>query len=102
MTILHHSTLQQEPCEQVPARLAVNTVHMFMNSCSRSLFANTAQKLTRCEPAEGARLHTSPKGGGAFGAAPFLAYEEVFPWRVHTVLYSEEYLRTVNANNCAS
>ena len=38
------------------------------------------------------------KGGGAFGAAPFLAYEEVSPRRVHTVFISEQNLRTVNVN----
>ena len=44
------------------AGLAVNTVHMFMNICSRSLFANTVQNRTRCEHAEGTLLHKPKRG----------------------------------------
>ena len=59
--------------------LAVNTVHMFMSTCSH---VHCSQVLF-------------------FGAAPFLAYEEVFPRRVHSVFISEQYLRTVNVNKCS-
>ena len=63
------------------ARLAVNTVHMFANICSRSQFTDTVRNQTRCEHAEGTLLHT--------------------PRCVHTMFDSEQYLRTAKANRCS-
>ena len=56
-TILPSDSLPDAHTHTRNARLAVNTVRMFANVCSRSQFANTVRNRTRCEHAEGTLLH---------------------------------------------
>ena len=62
---------------------------MFCVDCSQIMFrtehgGNTPRERVSTDPKKG-------QGGGAFGAAPFVAHKEVFPWCVHTVFDSEQY-----------
>ena len=68
--------------------LAVNTVR---SHCSQILFRNEHVVNTPSE-----HVFADPKMGRRLS---FLAYEEVFPRRVHSVFISEHNLRTVNVNS---